>query len=551
MLRSWREVRAARRKGRRDGRAGVPAPRDEAIPFELREILARADGQVEELHQRWRREDAALAAELAEAERNVEEAAERLSRAEARRDAELEEHERRSAEEEERLSHLQAQLAELPTLGGPDVRLGLAEASDGRPGGEVLDVEPSSEPEDVAAQPEPGVAADAEVQRPHAASTLARVPDGEAGLAAVVPHPARAPAASGTHEQVWAVASRSEDAGWHGIPAALYWFVIVAILLGEFPLNAVAFRVFGESDLFTYVMTASLAVALVAIAHFLGAVAAGRIDSRGVRVAVGGFAAVLVLGIGVIAMIRYDYLERAEVGAVGPVAGMLSFAAINLLVFAAASGFSYLHHDPRTLVNRRAAARRAEREAERAERRRAERERRAEEEARRREEERRRFELELERERRQRLLEAERERHRQLIEAERDRRRLELDAHRDAVMLRRQQLLDAIEDVRAAARERLGELEELERAVEAARVALAGFEAQVRSLQRARESLRDQARARFGLIRAHRDRLVAAYCAANVRARKDRASPRCFERIPPLVLPPELEERAPAGRRSP
>jgi hypothetical protein len=38
MLRSWRELRDARRKGRRDGRAGVPGTGQDALPFDRRYI---------------------------------------------------------------------------------------------------------------------------------------------------------------------------------------------------------------------------------------------------------------------------------------------------------------------------------------------------------------------------------------------------------------------------------------------------------------------------------------------------------------------------------
>ncbi len=485
MLRSWREVRRARRKGRRDGRAGVPAPRDEAIPFELREILARTDAQVQALVGRWRRDDGALALELDEAERDVAEAEDRLAEAEARLAEARADHERRRTEEDGRLARLQAQLSEVAT-----------EAPRPRPG--ILVPDP---PAPVVAAAEPTE----EGEEPPGA-----VEDGE-----------DPPAVGATLGEAWVSAGPSEDAGWHGIGPVPYWAVIALILVGEFPLNAVAFRLFGESDLFTYVMTASVAVALVAIAHFLGVALAGQVRSWLAWVLV----VVPVAAIGVISLVRYDYLRRVGGDLVGPVVGTLAFALINLVVFAAAAGWSYLRHDPRTTTNRRAAARRAEREAERAERRRAERERAAREEARRREEERRRREL----------------------EAAAERHRFDIEARRREAQARREALLEAIEQIHAAGRERLLALEELERAASEAGVALAGFQGRVRDLRRRREALRDELEARFRVLRAQRDRLVAAYCAANVRARKDRTTPRCFERIPPLEIPAELARGV--GRR--
>lgn len=73
--------------------------------------------------------------------------------------------------------------------------------------------------------------------------------------------------------------------------------------------------------------------------------------------------AVPTAAIAVISLVRYGYL--IDVGGdarIGPLLGTLAFGKINLLVFGAAAGLSYLHHDPRTLVNRRASARAAEHE---------------------------------------------------------------------------------------------------------------------------------------------------------------------------------------------
>src|SRR5439155_468980 len=49
-----------------------------------------------------------------------------------------------------------------------------------------------------------------------------------------------------------------------------YLMFMLAILIGEFPLNAIAFRLFGEAEVLTYVMTLVLAVSLVGCAHVLG-----------------------------------------------------------------------------------------------------------------------------------------------------------------------------------------------------------------------------------------------------------------------------------------
>src|SRR5947209_19931113 len=49
-----------------------------------------------------------------------------------------------------------------------------------------------------------------------------------------------------------------------------YLMFMMAILIGEFPLNAIAFRRFGEAEVLTYVMTLVLAVSLGGSATVLG-----------------------------------------------------------------------------------------------------------------------------------------------------------------------------------------------------------------------------------------------------------------------------------------
>jgi hypothetical protein len=112
MLRSWRELRDARRKGRRDGRAGVPGTTQDALPFDLLAIIARAQERAQRALQGWKTADRERQIELGDLEQRAVAAGVRL--VEAQRDAALAEHERRSADEDERLARLQGQLEELP-----------------------------------------------------------------------------------------------------------------------------------------------------------------------------------------------------------------------------------------------------------------------------------------------------------------------------------------------------------------------------------------------------------------------------------------------------
>ena len=117
---SWRrELRDARRKGRRDGRAGVPGADDVALPFDLREILARGQEQTERVVARSRDRDQQLGAELDDLTQRAVDAEARLAEAERQRDAAQADHERRTADDDDRLGRLQTQLEELPGLGDP------------------------------------------------------------------------------------------------------------------------------------------------------------------------------------------------------------------------------------------------------------------------------------------------------------------------------------------------------------------------------------------------------------------------------------------------
>ena len=118
---SWRrELRGARRRGRRDGRAGVPGADDVSLPFDLREILARGQEQTERMVARSRDRDQQLGAELDDLTHRAVDAEARLTEAEQQRDAAQGDHERRTADDDERLGRLQTQLEELPA--GEDLR---------------------------------------------------------------------------------------------------------------------------------------------------------------------------------------------------------------------------------------------------------------------------------------------------------------------------------------------------------------------------------------------------------------------------------------------
>ena len=137
---------------------------------------------------------------------------------------------------------------------------------------------------------------------------------------------------------------------------------IVAILIAEFPLNAIAFRLFGEAEVLTWVMTASLAVTLVLCAHGLGTFLRQPHPSMAERRWVCVLIALPVLAIVAIAVIRARYLsveaELTGLDALGPVVGSAVFLVINLLVYTGATMLSYLAHAPKDRAAEERAAQR-------------------------------------------------------------------------------------------------------------------------------------------------------------------------------------------------
>jgi hypothetical protein len=162
------------------------------------------------------------------------------------------------------------------------------------------------------------------------------------------------------------------------VSGVVYLLGIVAILIAEFPLNAIAFRLFGEAEVLTWVMTASLAVTLVLCAHGLGTFLRRAHPSMAERRWIIVLVPLPILAIAAIAVIRARYLsyEAELIGfdALGPMVGSAVFLVINLLVYTGATMLSYLAHAPRNVAAERAetAAVEADRELELAQRRLAE-----------------------------------------------------------------------------------------------------------------------------------------------------------------------------------
>lgn len=151
-------------------------------------------------------------------------------------------------------------------------------------------------------------------------------------------------------------AADSQAAGGPRIGRVAYGVLITAILVAEFPLNAIAFRLFGESEVLTWVMTAGLAATLILCAHGLGAFLRAPHPTMADRRWIVVLLVLPTLTIVGIAVIRERYLSiAAEAGgfdALGPVVGSVLFLVINLLIYAGATMLSYLAHAPGSRAER-------------------------------------------------------------------------------------------------------------------------------------------------------------------------------------------------------
>lgn len=130
-----------------------------------------------------------------------------------------------------------------------------------------------------------------------------------------------------------------------------HWVIIVFLGLGEFPLNAIVFRMFGEPELMTYIMSSTLAVTIPLLAMYSGIQVRHGVPRVAGNVIVGTLMPVSIGGaLGAVTYVRSVYLEtgghiQSAMGSDSKALGYSIFA-LNLLVFSAALVTSYLSHDP-------------------------------------------------------------------------------------------------------------------------------------------------------------------------------------------------------------
>ena len=135
-----------------------------------------------------------------------------------------------------------------------------------------------------------------------------------------------------------------------------YYLLMILFVLGEIPMNSLAFAVFGESQLFTWIMAIGVAVAIPWIAHALGILLKRGSDPWWKSaIGVGVLLFLTVGGLLAIGYVRVQYLgDLSDAGASATFSNSkfigAAFIGLNLVILAAATLCSYFAHDKDPLL---------------------------------------------------------------------------------------------------------------------------------------------------------------------------------------------------------
>ena len=134
-------------------------------------------------------------------------------------------------------------------------------------------------------------------------------------------------------------------------PPVLHWALVAMLALGEFPLNTVVFRMFGEPEYLTYVMASTLAIIIPLIGVFIGIHVRHSIPRTAGNVLIGLLTPVTVgAALYGVSVLRNAYMASASAGGTPADAGQHALAyslfALNALVFFGAMSAAYFSHDP-------------------------------------------------------------------------------------------------------------------------------------------------------------------------------------------------------------
>lgn len=134
-------------------------------------------------------------------------------------------------------------------------------------------------------------------------------------------------------------------------PPVLHWALIAFLGIGEFPLNTVVFRLFGEAEYLTYVMASTLAIMIPLIGVFIGIHLRHSVPRRAGNIVIGALAPLTVgSALYAVSVLRNTYIA-SQFSSSAPAAAeqsTMAYAlfALNSLVFFGAMAASYFAHDP-------------------------------------------------------------------------------------------------------------------------------------------------------------------------------------------------------------
>ncbi|HEY7649708.1 MAG TPA: hypothetical protein VID04_11950 [Methylomirabilota bacterium] len=134
-------------------------------------------------------------------------------------------------------------------------------------------------------------------------------------------------------------------------PPIMHWALIAFLGIGEFPLNTVVFRLFGEAEYLTYVMASTLAIMIPLIGVFIGIHLRHSVPRRAGNIVIGALAPITVgAALYAVSVLRETYIASTFSGGAPPASDqtMMAYAlfALNMLVFYGAVAASYFAHDP-------------------------------------------------------------------------------------------------------------------------------------------------------------------------------------------------------------
>jgi hypothetical protein len=135
-----------------------------------------------------------------------------------------------------------------------------------------------------------------------------------------------------------------------------YYILMFLFVLGEIPMNSLAFSVFGESQIFTWIMALGVAVAIPWIAHAMGIlIKRGSVPWWKNGIGVGTLLLLTIGGLLAIGYVRVQYLgDLSTTGAVASFGSSkfigAAFVGLNLVILAAATLCSYFAHDKDPLL---------------------------------------------------------------------------------------------------------------------------------------------------------------------------------------------------------